>query len=212
EYGTGESEESVGRGLIGRRASIVLATKGHFQMGEGRNRSGNSRRWIIQAVEASLKRLRTDWIDLYQVHRPDPSTDVEETLSVLTDLVRQGKIRAFGCSTFPAEKIVEAYYAAERRGLERFRPEQPPYSLLRRAIEASVLPLCERLRMGVLTWSPLDWGFLSGKYRKGQPRGFTTGRPAINPSRFDPANIETAAKCEVVEHYAELAASIDLTL
>jgi aryl-alcohol dehydrogenase-like predicted oxidoreductase len=135
-YGDGESEVIVGKALVGRRDSIVLATKGHFQMGEGRNRSGNSRRWIIQAVEASLRRLRTDWIDLYQIHRPDPSTEIDETLSVLTDLVRQGKIRAFGCSTFPADQIVEAYYVADRRGLEHFRTEQPPYSLLARGIEA----------------------------------------------------------------------------
>jgi aryl-alcohol dehydrogenase-like predicted oxidoreductase len=212
EYGTGESEEIVGKALIGRRDSIVLATKGHFQMGEGRNRSGNSRRWIIQAVEASLKRLRTDWIDLYQVHRPDPSTDMEETLSVLTDLVRQGKIRAFGCSTFPADQIVDAYHIAERRGLERFRTEQPPYSLLTRGIEAFVLPLCERLRMGVLTWSPLAWGFLSGRYRKGQLVDLTTGRPSIDPARFDPANPETAVKLEIVEQLVELATSIGHTL
>jgi aryl-alcohol dehydrogenase-like predicted oxidoreductase len=211
-YGTGESEEIVGKAVVGRRDSIVLATKGHFQMGEGRNRSGNSRRWIIQAVEASLRRLRTDWIDLYQIHRPDPSTDIEETLSVLTDLVRRGKIRAFGCSTFPADQIVEAYYIAERRGLERFRTEQPPYSLLTRGVEASVLPLCERLRMGVLTWSPLAWGFLSGRYRKGQPVDLTTGRPTIDSARFDPANPQTAAKFDVVEKLVEVAASIGRTL
>ena len=117
--------------------------------------SGNSRRWILSEVEDSLRRLQTGWIDLYQVHRPDPATDIEETLGVLTDLVRQGKIRAFGCSTFPAEEIVEAQHVAERRGLHRFRTEQPPYSLLARGIEASVLPVCQRSGMGVLTWSPL---------------------------------------------------------
>ena len=211
-YSDGESEQIVGKALRGRRDEIVLATKVHFQMGEGRNRSGNSRRWLIQAIDASLQRLQTDWIDLYQVHRPDPSTEIEETLSVLTDLVRQGKIRAFGCSTFPPTEIVEAYYVAERRGLERFRTEQPPYSLLTRGIEKSVLPTCERFRMGVLTWSPLAWGFLSGRYRKGQPVDFGTGRPAINPSRFDPGNPETAVKFDVVEQFVELASSIDLTL
>ena len=211
-YGDGESEEIVGKALVGRRHSIELPTKGHFQIGEGRNRSGNSRRWIIQAVEGSLRRLQTDWIDLYQIHRPDPSTEIQETLSVLTDLVRAGKIRAFGCSTFPADQIVEAYYIADRHGLERFRTEQPPYSLLTRGIEASVLPLCERLRMGVLTWSPLAWGFLSGRYRKGRPVDLTTGRPTIDPSRFDPDNPETAAKFDVVEVLVELAASIGLTL
>jgi aryl-alcohol dehydrogenase-like predicted oxidoreductase len=211
-YSDGESEQIVGKALRGRRDAIVLATKGNFQMGEGRNRSGNSRRWLIQAVEASLRRLQTDWIDLYQVHRPDPSTEIEETLSVLTDLVHQGKIRAFGCSTFPPSEIIEAYYVAERRGLERFRTEQPPYSLLTRGIEESVLPICERLRMGVLTWSPLAWGFLSGKYRKGQPVDFGAGRPAIDPSRFDPENPETAVKFDIAEQFVELASSIDRTL
>jgi aryl-alcohol dehydrogenase-like predicted oxidoreductase len=211
-YSDGESEEIVGKALRGRRDEIVLATKVHFQMGEGRNRSGNSRRWIVKACEASLQRLQTDWIDLYQIHRPDPTTDIEETLSALTDLVHQGRIRAFGCSTFPASEIVEAYYVAERRGLERFRTEQPPYSLLTRGIEASVLPICERFRMGVLTWSPLAWGFLSGRYRKGQPVDLATGRPTIDPTRFDPANPETAVKFDVVEQLVELASSIELTL
>src|SRR5262245_40977424 len=119
----GETEEIVGKALKGRRGEVVLATKVHFPMGEGRNRSGNSRRWILYEVDESLRRLQTDWIDLYQIHRPDPATDIEETLSALTGLVHQGKIRAFGCSTFPAEEIVEAYYVAERRGLLRFRTE-----------------------------------------------------------------------------------------
>jgi aryl-alcohol dehydrogenase-like predicted oxidoreductase len=211
-YSDGESEQIVGRALRGRRHEIVLATKAGFQMGEGRNRSGNSRRWLIQAIDASLQRLQTDWIDLYQVHRPDPSTEIEETLSVLTDLVHQGKIRAFGCSTFPPSEIIEAYYVAERRGLERFRTEQPPYSLLTRGVEESVLPICERLLMGVLTWSPLGWGFLSGRYRKGQPVDFGRGRPAINPSRFDPENPEAAVKFDVVEQFVELASSIGCTL
>jgi aryl-alcohol dehydrogenase-like predicted oxidoreductase len=211
-YSDGESEEFVGRALLGRRDEIVLATKVHFQMGQDRNRRGNSRRWIIQACEESLRRLQTEWIDLYQIHRPDPSTDIEETLSALTDLVRQGKIRAFGCSTFPAGEIVEAHYVAERRGLERFRTEQPPYSLLTRGIEESVLPTCERFGMGVLTWSPLAWGFLSGRYRKGQPVDLARGRPAIDPMRFDPANPKTAAKFDLVEWFVGLASSTDLTL
>jgi aryl-alcohol dehydrogenase-like predicted oxidoreductase len=211
-YSDGESEAIVGKALRGRRDQIVLATKVHYQMGEGRNRSGNSRRWIITAIEESLRRLKTDWIDLYQVHRPDPSTDIEETLSALTDLVRQGKIRAYGCSTFPAGEIVEAYYVAERRGLERFRTEQPPYSLLTRGIEADVLPICERFRMGVLTWSPLAWGFLSGRYRRGQPVDLATGRPTIDATRFDPENPDNAAKFDVVEQLFELAASIDRPL
>jgi aryl-alcohol dehydrogenase-like predicted oxidoreductase len=211
-YSAGESEEIVGQALQGRRDDVVLATKVHFPMGEGPNRSGNSRRWILDAVEASLQRLRTDWIDLYQVHRPDHSTDVEETLWVLSDLVRQGKIRAFGCSTFPAEGIVEAQWVAERRGLGRFRTEQPPYSLLARGIEASVLSVCQRYGMGVLVWSPLASGFLSGRYRKGQPVDLSTGRPALNPERFDPSVPENAAKLEAVEQLAELARGIGCSL
>ena len=147
-YSDGESETIVGEALGRRRTEVVLATKGHFQMGEGPNRSGNSRRWLQVAVEDSLRRLQTDWIDLYQVHRPDPHTDIEETLTALTDLVHQGKIRAFGCSTFPAEQIVEAQHVSDRRCLLRFRTEQPPYSMLARGIEASVLPVCERYGMG----------------------------------------------------------------
>jgi aryl-alcohol dehydrogenase-like predicted oxidoreductase len=211
-YSAGESEEIVGKALRGRRDEIVLATKVHFALGEGRNRSGNSRRWILTEVEESLKRLQTDWIDLYQVHRPDHSTDIEETLWVLTDLVRQGKIRAFGCSTFPPEDIVGAHHVAERRGLQRFRTEQPPYSLLARGIEASVLPICERYGMGVLTWGPLASGFLTGKYRQGQPVDLSAGRPALTPGRFDPALPENAAKFAAVEELSELADDIGCSL
>ncbi|WP_145797392.1 aldo/keto reductase [Kitasatospora atroaurantiaca] len=211
-YSAGESEEIVGKALRGRRDDVVLATKVHFRMGEGPNRGGNSRRWIIKEVEESLKRLQTDWIDLYQIHRPDHTTDIEETLSVLGDLVQQGKIRAFGCSTFPAEEIVEAHHVAERRGLRRFRTEQPPYSILARGIEASVLPVCQRYGMGVLTWSPLASGFLTGRYRKGGPIDLSTGRAALTPARFDPSIPENAAKLDVVEELVELAASIGCTL
>src|ERR1700754_757218 len=166
-YSSGESEEIVGKALKGRRDDVVLATKVHFPLQDGtRNQSGNSRRWITRAVEDSLRRLDTDWIDLYQIHRPDETTDIEETLWVLSDLVSAGKIRAFGCSTFPAEDLVEAYHVSERRGYGRFRTEQPPYSMISRGVEASILPTCQRLGMGVLTWSPLAWGFLTGKLRK----------------------------------------------
>jgi aryl-alcohol dehydrogenase-like predicted oxidoreductase len=181
-------------------------------MGEGRNRAGNSRRWILKEVEESLKRLNTDWIDLYQVHRPDHTTDIEETLSVLSDLVHQGKIRAFGCSTFPAEDIVDAHHVAERRGLQRFRTEQLPYSILARWIETSVLPVCQRYGMGVLTWSPLASGFLSGTYRKGKPIDLSTGRAALTPTRFDPTIPENATKLEVVEELVELANGIGCSL
>jgi aryl-alcohol dehydrogenase-like predicted oxidoreductase len=208
----GETEEIVGQALKGRRDDVVLATKVHFPMGEGRNRGGNSRRWIAFEVEESLRRLRTDWIDLYQVHRPDPATDIEETLSALTDLVHAGKIRAFGCSTFPAQEIVEAHHVAERRGLLRFRTEQPPYSLLARGIEAAVLPTCQRLGMGVLTWSPLGWGFLSGRYHRGVDVNLSAGRPGLAPHRFDPALPANAAKYEAVERLAEVAADLGCSL
>ncbi len=211
-YSAGESEVIVGKALAGRRDDVVLATKVHFPMGEGPNRGGSSRRWITQAVEDSLRRLNTDWIDLYQVHRPDESTDIEETLWVLSDLVQQGKIRAFGCSTFPAEQIVQAQHAAERRGLGRFRTEQPPYSILARGIEASVLPVCQEYGMGVLTWSPLAAGFLTGRYRKGQPVDLSSGRAALNPERFDPSIPENVTKLEIVEQLVELAEEVGCTL
>ena len=211
-YSGGQSEEIVGRALKGRRDDVVLATKVHFPMGEGPNRSGNSRRWIVHEVENSLRRLQTDWIDLYQIHRPDPRTDIEETLAALTDLVRAGKIRAFGTSTFRPEEIVEAYHVAERRGLYRFRTEQPPYSILTRGIEASVLPETRRLGMGVLTWSPLAFGFLSGKYRRDVPLEATDHRPKHHPGRFEPELPENAAKYEAVEKLVALADDLGCTL
>ncbi|MFD8641574.1 aldo/keto reductase [Streptomyces zaomyceticus] len=214
-YSAGESEEIVGKALRDsrRRDETVLATKVYFPFGgEGPNRGGLSRRWITRAVENSLKRLGTDWIDLYQVHRPDHRTDIEETLDVLGDLVSQGKIRAFGCSTFPAEEIVEAHAVAERRGLRRFRSEQPPYSLLARGVETSVLPVAQRYGMGVLTWAPLASGFLSGRYRKGLPVDLTSGRPALTPHRFDPALPGNAAKLDAVEEFVVLADEIGCSL
>ncbi|MDT0468551.1 aldo/keto reductase [Streptomyces gibsoniae] len=211
-YSAGESETIVGKVLKDRRDDVILATKVHFPMGEGPNRGGNSRRWIVREVEDSLRRLGTDWIDLYQVHRPDHTTDIEETLSALTDLVHQGKIRAFGCSTFPAEQIVEAYHVADRRGLQRFRTEQPPYSLLARGIEKHVLPVAQRLGMGVLTWSPLGSGFLTGRYRKGQALDLSSGRPTLNPARFDPSAPRTVAKLEVVEQLVAVAEEVGCSL
>ncbi|MFI6484031.1 aldo/keto reductase [Nonomuraea sp. NPDC050663] len=209
-YSSGESEEIVGKALQGRRDDVVLATKVHFPMGEGPNRGGNSRRWIVREVEDSLRRLQTDWIDLYQIHRPDHTTDIEETLSALTDLVRDGKIRAFGCSTFPAEDIVEAHHVATRRGLMRFRTEQPPYSILARGIEADVLPTCQRLGMGVLTWSPLASGFLTGKIRKGVTAD--SHRSQLMAQRFDPSLPVNQGKYEAVEKLAALADEVGCTL
>jgi len=190
-YSGGESEEIVAKALIGgRRDQVVLATKAHFPMGEDPNRRGNSRRWLTQEVDNSLRRLGTDWIDLYQIHRPDPDTDIDETLGALTDLVRSGKIRYFGSSTFPAHAIVEAQWVAERRNRERFVTEQPPYSILVRGIEADVLPVCQQYGLGVLTWSPLGGGWLSGKYRKDEDLPSSTRAQRL-PQRYDmtlPAN------------------------
>src|SRR5450755_3221442 len=160
-YSRGESEEIVGKALKGRRDSVVLATKVHGTMGEDPNEFGNSRRWIIKEVENSLRRLGTDWIDLYQIHRPEPDTDIDETLGALSDLVHQGKIRYIGSSTFPASQIVEAQWVAERRSRQRFVCEQPPYSVLVREIEKDVLPTAQRYGMGVIPWSPLAGGWLS---------------------------------------------------
>jgi aryl-alcohol dehydrogenase-like predicted oxidoreductase len=211
-YSGGESEEIVGKALAnGRRDHVVLATKFHGSMGQDPNAQGNSRRWIVQEVENSLRRLQTDWIDLYQVHRPDASTDIDETLSALSDLVHAGKIRAFGSSTFPAHEIVEAQWVAERRGRERFVCEQPPYSIFVRGIENDVLPVCQQYGMGVIPWSPLAGGWLSGKYRKGgeMPK---SGRAARMPQRFDLSIPENQRKLDLVEELAKLAADAGIPL
>ncbi len=169
-YAFGESEQILGRALKGRRAEVVLASKANNVMpgaAGDRNRGRNSRVWLMRAVEDSLRRLDTDYLDLYQLHRPDPDTDIDETLGALSDLIRQGKVRAIGSSTFPAEQLVEAQWTAERRGRERLLTEQPSYSILARHAESAVLPTCERYGLGVLVWSPLNGGWLSGKYRIG---------------------------------------------
>ena len=164
----GESEVAVGKALKGRRDSVVLATKFSRPIGDDPNHQGASRRWIMTAVENSLRRLQTDYIDLYQIHRPDPSTDIEETLSALSDLIHGGKVRAVGTSAMPASDIIEAQWVAERRGLERFRTDQPPYSILSRGIEREVLPIAQRYGMGIIVWGPLGQGMLTGRVRKGQ--------------------------------------------
>ena len=210
-YSQGESEEIVGKALQGRRDQVVLATKFHGRMGDGPNRSGNSRRWIFQEVEASLRRLQTDWIDLYQVHRPEDDTEIDETLGALTDLVRQGKIRYFGSSTFPAWQIVEAQWVAERRGRERFVCEQPPYSMLVRGIENDVLPVCARYGMAVIPWSPLAGGWLSGRWRKGQEPPTSTRAQRI-PGRYDLSRPENQAKLDAAEALAQLAEEAGLSL
>jgi aryl-alcohol dehydrogenase-like predicted oxidoreductase len=209
-YSRGESETIVGKALAGRRDDVVLATKFHGAMGEGPNLAGNSRRWIAREVEDSLRRLGTDHIDLYQVHRPDPSTDIEDTLSALDDLVRAGKIRYAGCSTFPAELVVEAHWAAERRGFERFRTEQPPYSIFARRIEQAVLPTCERYGMGVLVWSPLNGGWLTGRYSSGDVE--TTRRMERMPQRFDLSRPDNQRKLELTKELEALAADAGTNL
>jgi aryl-alcohol dehydrogenase-like predicted oxidoreductase len=181
-HARGESEVIVGKALKGRRDGVVLASKVHYPMGDDPNHRGNSRRWIIAAVENSLRRLQTDHLDLYQVHRPDPTVDVEETLSALSDLIHSGKVRTIGTSTFPASEIVEAQWVAERRVLERFRTEQPPYSIINRSVEREVLPVCQRYGMGTLVWSPLGQGLLTGRYRRGKQAG--THRSGGMPQHF----------------------------
>jgi aryl-alcohol dehydrogenase-like predicted oxidoreductase len=211
-YSQGESEEIVGEALAGgRREQVVLATKAHMPMGEDPNARGNSRRWIVRECENSLRRLRTDWIDLYQIHRPDPDCDIDETLGALTDLVRAGKVRYLGSSTFPPSQIVEAQWVAERRGRERFVCEQPPYSLLVRGIEAEVLPVCQAYGMGVITWSPLAGGFLSGRYgRAGETPAST--RSARLPHRYDLSLPANRRKLEAVEALTRLAGEAGLSL
>jgi aryl-alcohol dehydrogenase-like predicted oxidoreductase len=210
-YARGESEEIVGKALQGRRDSVVLATKVHGTMHDtDPNMKGNSRRWVTREVDASLRRLQTDWIDLYQIHRWDPDTDHEETLGALTDLQRAGKIRYLGSSTYPPSAIVEAQWTAEKRGLSRFVCEQPPYSILVRGVETEVLPTCLRYGMGVIPWSPLAGGWLSGKYRKGtETRSHRADRI---PARYDLALPENQRKLDAVEQLAELAEVAGLSL
>jgi aryl-alcohol dehydrogenase-like predicted oxidoreductase len=210
-YSRGESEEIVGKALAdGRRDDVILATKVHGKMGDDPNEFGNSRRWIVREVENSLRRLGTDWIDLYQIHRPEEDTDIDETLGVLTDLVRAGKVRYIGSSTFPASQIVEAQWTAERRGRERFITEQPPYSLLTRGIEAEVLPTCRRYGMGVIPWSPLAMGWLSGKYRKDDAP--ESRRAGMMPQRWDMSLPENQRKLEAADALGRLAEEAGMTL
>ncbi|HTC73268.1 MAG TPA: aldo/keto reductase [Solirubrobacteraceae bacterium] len=217
-YSRGESEEIVGKALAGgRRDSVVLATKVHGKMhddegGWDPNHYGNSRRWIIAEVENSLRRLKTDHIDLYQIHRPEPDTDIDETLGALSDLVHAGKVRYIGSSTFPAQMLVEAQWVAERRGRERFRCEQPPYSMLIRRIEADVLPVCERYGIGVIPWSPLAGGWLSGRYGKGGDSPGDSRRAQMLPSRYDMSIPGNQAKLQAAQALGELADAAGISL
>jgi aryl-alcohol dehydrogenase-like predicted oxidoreductase len=210
-YSGGESEQIVGKALAGRRDNVVLATKVHGVMGDDPNQRGNSRRWIMQEVDNSLRRLGSDWIDLYQIHRHDPSCDLDETLGALTDLVRAGKIRAFGSSTFPAHVIVEAQWVAKEHGRERFVCEQPPYSMLVRVVESEVLPVCQQFGMGVITWSPLAGGWLSGKYRKDAQIEESRRAPRL-PERYDLSRPGNQRKLEAADALARLADEAGITL
>ncbi|MGW6011366.1 aldo/keto reductase [Streptomyces sp. NPDC055210] len=209
-YSAGESEELVGKAIAGRRDDIVLATKAYLPMGDERNHRGGSRRWLVTALDDSLRRLGVDHVDLYQVHRWDPATSDEETLSALTDLQRAGKIRYFGSSTFPAYRIVQAQWAAREHHLGRYVTEQPAYSILQRGIETHVLPVTEEYGLGVLAWSPLASGWLSGAIREG--REVTTNRSAFMPQRFDTAVPSNRAKLDAVEQLARVADEAGLTL
>jgi aryl-alcohol dehydrogenase-like predicted oxidoreductase len=211
-YSQGESEEIVGQALKGRRDDVVLATKFHGAMGKDPNQQGSSRRWIIREVENSLRRLGTDRIDLYQVHRPRVDTDIDETLGALTDLVRQGKVCYIGSSTFPASQIVEAQWAARDRHRQRFVTEQPPYSILVRHVEVDVLPTCRRHDMGVLTYSPLAGGWLSGQWRTNAD--LPTPSPARQQlaNRYDLALPENQRKLEAAEQLAQVAGDAGLSV
>jgi aryl-alcohol dehydrogenase-like predicted oxidoreductase len=209
-YAFGQSEEIVGHALRGRRDGVILASKVNNRMGDDPNQAGNSRRWIRAGLEASLRRLGTDYLDLYQLHRPDAATDIDESLGALSDLVHQGKIRAFGTSTFPAHQLVEAQWVAEQRNRERPVTEQPPYSIFARGIEADILPTCQRYQLGVAVWSPLNGGWLTGKYRRGvrPPAGSRADR---EPDHIDlPAQAER--KLDAVEALVKLAADAGISL
>jgi aryl-alcohol dehydrogenase-like predicted oxidoreductase len=214
-YSRGISEEICGQALKGRRADIVLATKFFHPMGEDPNWQGGSRRWIVQALDDSLRRLGTDHIDLYQMHRFDSATDIDEVLFTLTELVRQGKIRSFGSSCFPADRIVEAQWCADRRGHLPFRCEQSSYSIFNRDIERFVLPACARYGMGMITWSPLDGGFLSGRYRTAQDLDTDNRIARFNRNfygGFDPHAVLFRRKLELVSELAGLADAAGLPL
>jgi aryl-alcohol dehydrogenase-like predicted oxidoreductase len=209
-YGAGESEEMVGKAIAGRRDDVVLATKASMPMGDERNHQGSSRRWLVTALDDSLRRLGVDHVDLYQVHRWDPRTSDEETLSALTDLQRAGKIRYFGSSTFPAYRVVQAQWAARDNHLSRYVTEQPSYSVLQRGVETHVLPVTEQYGLGVLAWSPLASGWLSGAVRAG--REIATSRSALMPERFDTAIPANRARLDAVEQLAKAADEAGLTM
>lgn len=210
-YSRGESEEILGEVIGRRRDDIILATKFHNRMGPGPNQRGNSASWLVRACEDSLRRLRTDYIDVYQIHRPDPDTALEETLIGLGRLVDQGKVRYIGTSTFPASTLVEAQWLAETRHLPRVATEQPPYSLLSRGVETDVLSTCQRYGVGVLVWSPLSGGWLSGRWRA-DGRKLESSRADRVPGRYDVSLPHNRRKLEAVERLAMLAEDAGISL
>lgn len=210
-YSHGESETLLGKALKGKRDGVILATKFSLPMDENPNHRGTSRRWIMKAVEDSLRRLDTDYIDLYQVHRPDATVDIDETLGALSDLIHQGKVRMIGSSTFPAEQIVEAHWCAERRGRELFRTEQPPYSIFARRIEADVLPTCQRYNMGVVVWSPLSQGWLTGKWRHGQKPN-DTQRQNLQPHLYQMDRPDNQRKLDLIDQLDIIANDAGISL
>lgn len=212
-YSNGESEQMVGAALKAHRNDVLISTKFGMLSGSQINRSGASRRWIMQAVDASLRRLGTDWIDIYQPHRQDPTCDLDETLDALTDLVRQGKIRYFGSSSSNAPDIVEAQWSAQSRRTRRFVSEQLCYNLLSRGVERSELMACQKYRMGVLVWSPLCGGWLSGAYRVGAeaPRPLRS-KMEIFTHLYDLSIPQNQAKLEAADRLAKLAQEAGLTL
>lgn len=207
-YAGGESEEIVGAALEGRRDTVILATKFHNPMGDDPNRRGNSRRWIVRAVEESLRRLRTDWIDVYQAHRPDPNTALDDTVEALSDLVRAGKIRYWGTSMFPPGQIVDALWTAQRRRALPPRSEQVLYNVFARNVETDLFPTCRRHGTAVITWSPLSGGWLTGKYTRERPAP-KGSRAERFPQYFDAAN-ET--KLAMVERLGAIATDAGIPL
>ncbi|MDQ7905124.1 aldo/keto reductase [Phytohabitans sp. ZYX-F-186] len=210
-YGQGGSEEILGKALKGRRDDVFLASKFHGQIGDDPRHAGNSRRWIVRAVEASLRRLGTDHLDLYQAHRPDPHTDLLETLRALDDLIHQGKILYYGTSVFPAHQLVEAQWLAEKHGLIAPHTEQLPYSLLVRTVEREVFPVVRRYGVGVISYGPLAAGWLSGGYRIGGPQPRSARAEQI-PGRFDITLERNQRKLAAADALARLAEQNGLTL
>ena len=210
-YSHGESETILGKALKGKREDIILATKFGLPMDDDPNHRGTSRRWIMEEVENSLRRLDTDYIDLYQVHRPDVTVDIDETLGALSDLIQQGKVRMIGSSTFPAEQIVEAHWCSEQRGREKFRSEQPPYSIFARRIEADILPTCQRYNMGVVVWSPLSQGWLTGKWRHGQKPN-DTQRQNLQPHLYQMDRPDNQRKLDLIDQLDDIASQAGISL